>query len=782
MPGINYSQFFFRINNELNYSYSGSPPPFEDFLKFSDSTAQVENKKKFYDTLGPDWNFGKELLRAVDSEVRVLLVACCNFLGLTFNFQQKIKLLPLNVDKRGWIHPFEKKLTSISGFTYNLCSRFFLTNANIFGVNYQTTGKSTNSSKSEMEFCFYKTTFEPEKKWVHLYNNPEGQKAFGKYKVDLYSPVDQKVVEFYGCVTHLHLPPECLYKGNENMTLSSTNPFGVPLANLQIQDQARNQKLLTDYSSEVKEIEVQYECHWRAQRDSEIMQLLRIMNPQLKFRPLNRLNPRSTVRGGLTEIYCLRWQKEFHQDEIFYYSDVQGLYSFAAMDRPLPKGKYEIFISENFANEIVFHQDGFHYFKDKKLVCGAAQVTIKPPSHLKKPFLQFRVLDTFNFLSLCRLCILKKQKYCKHRDNRYFTSCWLFSDLRKAVSLGYVIDLWHEIYYFGESSDFLSTYSKLWYAEKIQNSGFPANVITEREKLSYCEEINQSLDLPEEFKIRPSSIEQNPAKRQLAKSCLNNLYGKFSQQSPTIKREFVTSQDRLEEILSNYKVLNITNLSEYTLHIEYETIASTQVSKSNLFVGAQINAYGREIIYDHMMAIERAGGKVFSVDVDGLFYSLPKNAPHPLKFSNKCGDFKNMLNEGEEILAFYALGVKNYCIVYQTPDGQIKSTIKVKGLCLTSFCTKDKLTPSHYQEFISSHFENNLKQILIPQSKFCIDPATQKSVRKFQNFTFANELYLKRFIPENEKNVQPSSIIETLPFGFKKKSKARPSLPRSEIA
>lgn len=740
-----------------------------------DSPEKLEKKKLFYETLSTPWHFQKELQSAVESQVKVLTVACCNFLKVAFEFQQKIKSFS-NVVYRGWIHPFDRKISSISGFTYNLCSFYFLGNENIHGVNNPTSGKSTNSSRSEMEFCFFKSTLEPEKNWQHLYNRADGQKSFGKYKVDLYSPVEKKVIEFHGCVTHFHLPPDCVYKENLNKTPSSLNPFGVPYSNLKIQDEARKTHLLSKYSDDILEFEIQHECLWREQKKTEFFKSINFVFQDLKLRPINRLNPRSTVRGGISEVYCLRWQKEFHPDETFYYSDVQGLYSYAAITKPLPKGKYEIFIGDNLTNEIEF-RDGFHFFGAKKLICGAAQVTVRPPENLEKPFLQFRIFDTFNFLGLCRLCILRKQKNCQHRENRYFTSNWLFSDLRKAVLLGYRIDHWHEIYYFAETSNFLSLYSSLWYAEKIQSSGFPSEIKTDEEKLQYCHDINHSLQLPEDFYLKPESIEKNPARRQLAKSCLNNLYGKFSQQTPSIKREFVTSQIRLEEILAQYNVTNLTNLSEKMLHVEYETQASTQVSKSNLFVGAQINAYGREIIYEHMQSIEQVGGKVFSVDVDGLFYSLPNHVPHPLRFSNQCGDFKNMLPEGHEAVAFYAMGVKNYCLVYKNPQGTIESTIKVKGLSLTSHCVNEKITPEIYQKFIASHFQEQTQAILIPQSKFCIDENTRTNIKKYQQFTFSNELYLKRFIPKNtnsnSKQIDEASIIETLPFGFKKKLKVQ---------
>ncbi|EPS63716.1 hypothetical protein M569_11068 [Genlisea aurea] len=301
---------------------------------------------------------------------------------------------------------------------------YFPESVNLHGVNNPNSGKSTNSSRSEMEFCYYKSFYEPEAQWQHLYNSPEGQ------------------------------------------------------------DQRRRENLENNYKEFVSSFEVTYECEWKEtkSKNEHLYDAFKVIYPELKVRPLSRLTPRTTVRGGLSEVYCLR---------------------------------------------------------------------------------------------------------------------------------------------------------RLWYSEKIASSGFPSEVQTESEKEAYCRDINDSLKLPEVFLLKPDNIVKNDARRQLAKSCLNNLYGKFSQQSSSTKREFVTSRLRMEEIFAQYRVINFSNVSDTMMAVEYETINSTQFSKSNLFVGAQINAYGREIIYEHMEAIEKAGGTVFSVDVDGLFYSLPNGVVNPLKFSNK---------------------------------------------------------------------------------------------------------------------------------------------------
>jgi len=166
------------------------------------------------------------------------------------------------------------------------------------------------------------------------------------------------------------------------------------------------------------------------------------------------------------------------------------------------------------------------------------------------------------------------------------------------------------------------------------------------------------------------------------------------------------------------------------------------------------------------MEIERSGGTVYSVDVDGLSYSKKKNQQDPLTFSNNCGDFKNVIGAQNEIISFYCLGTRNYSILYKTNLNEFKSYIKIKGLSLTSHCISNLISPTTYNNFIKKHFEDSVEKIIIPQERFCIDTNTKVFTKKFQTFSFQNDLFIKRYVADNEKDFR----IPTFPFGFKNAS------------
>ena len=67
---------------------------------------------------------------------------------------------------------------------------------------------------------------------------------------------------------------------------------------------------------------------------------------------------------------------------------------------------------------------------------------------------------------------------------------------------------------------------------KIENT----QVYTQEE----CDEINKShKELGFDFEIKPENTKKNPGLRQLAKICLNSLWGKFGQRSTLNNYDFL---------------------------------------------------------------------------------------------------------------------------------------------------------------------------------------------------------------------------------------------------
>ena len=444
----------------------------------------------------------------------------------------------------------------------------------------------------------------------------------------------------------------------------------------------------------------------------------------------------------------------------FFFSDINSLYTKAAIDYQYPIGKYKIEIGSDLERNIEVHQNEI-FFKGKKIICGSAHVRILPPQNLKFPFLQYRVNDLHVFLSLCKKCALTKTKKCNHDQSlRAFESCWLISDLNKALSLGYEIIKWFELHHYEKTDFILKYYSKILYALKLQNSGFPPGVNTYDQKVQYCQNINEAMQFSDEFKLDLNNVCLNEGQKNFFKSMLNNFYGKFSQNSNYTQTNFVNSHNQLMNLFQNNDVVGIYNINEFNLQVEFRPTKIPTNKQSCIYVGGQITSYARIIVYDYIMDLVNQGARIYSVINDAIFYSLPENVLDPLPFSNVCGHFKPVVDPSKTIISYFSLGNCNYSFLTQNNDGSLEQTIKVKGLTLSNFSNKNSITTDMFENFIDEHFSQNMRNILVKQQKIRVDKETKQFQLKFQNFTFDNDPHLKRFIP----NI--NLTIETYPYGF----------------
>jgi len=400
-------------------------------------------------------------------------------------------------------------------------------------------------------------------------------------------------------------------------------------------------------------------------------------------------------------------------------------------------------------------------FKGQILLLGAAHVRILPPQNLQFPFLQYRVDDLHCFLTLCKQCAITRSEKCSHNSTlRAMDSCWLISDLNKALELGYEILSWFELHYYEKSEFILKDYSKILFALKLQNSGFPSDLISDEQKLQYCKEINETMQFSNDFCLTLNNVCDNSAQKQLFKSMLNNFYGKFSQNSNYTQTIFINSHHQLMNLFKTNEVVSLFNVNEFNLQVEFRPLKISPNKLSCIYIGAQITSYARCIVYDYMMSLLNAGGKIYSVINDAIFYSLPKNVKDPLPFNNLCGSFKPVVPPSKKIIAYFALGNCNYSFLTQNPDGLLEQTLKVKGLTLTNLSNQNKVTIEMFENFIDEHFADNVKKIVIEQKKIKVDKEDKSFQMRFQNFTFDNDPHIKRFVPI------VNSRIKTYPYGF----------------
>ena len=768
------SYFPEHFNCEENYNYFGEYPDVKDYILFTDSKMDKDMKEQYYKDNNLQFqmfHFKNELILYLTSQCRTFTFACLKFLKETIDFQVQLQA-HLNISSQKLIHPFGPKSSSISAFSYNQFAFFFLQDYNLFATKFDYTGGCRNVSSLEYEFaCCYEYLFK-ELDYKHAFNCANGQKSFGVIKADLYSPINKIVYNFHGCAYHYCDSCDVLSKAKKNSNGEPINHLKIPYSTLKLRDEKIKEMLLGKFGHQVKEYKVMKECEWKKQKkDEPFWDCFNSDSNFIKNRPKHRLIPRICIRSGFLETYILRWLQTDFPNESFYHSDCNGLYPHICLTNDFPVGKYEVLLTNDLVDKITFDL-GQHFYNGQPLSGSAAHVRILAPTNLKKPFLSFRSTKEHNFMSLCRSCIEKNLDdidkpvtKCLHRVDhaRYFESCWMITELDKAVSLGYIILEWFEIHFFSQKAPLLKNYVSILSALKLQNTGCDPN-LTFEEKQLYCDKINQRLDVPENFKITPNNICENLGKKQFYKSMLNNYLGKFIQNTQHSSFKFVQTQYELEQYCFNVKneIVGIYPFSEDLIQVEFKPSCFNikPSKKANLYIGAEIIAKARVHIYNCIEILEAANARIFFVDTDGIGYSLDNATQNPLIFTNCTGDFKAVQTN---IQSFHALGNRNYTIGYLDSSNILKYDYKVKGVTLTSQHVSNCMTPNLYQNFLDKHFMREFDQIYLPQVKRKVDNTNKKSTLSMHTIKFTNNLFVKRYIkPDLE--VQ---TYETFPYGFK---------------
>ncbi len=731
---------------------------FEELL---DTKKRTLEKKSFVETNeGTVWNFKAELKKSSAFKTGVLAKSCLIFLRDSIDLQAKL-LETLEIENEYVLHPFTRNVTTLPAFSYKLFSNFYLNRETIYAVMHESTSNMKTVSRGEFELAMFREFKHPDRNYEHAFSSPSGQKIFSQYSVDLYSPVTKTVTQYQGCEVHCHLPPECSKAARANLQFETAKSlYGKPAAQVETENKKFASQLLDNFPEEVKTIESVFECHWNKFKKTNNWKNFVATSGINLDRPLHRLVPRTAMRSGLLDVYNLRWLKCENIGETFKVADINGLYASVCMTKAFPVDKFTTLIGSELQKVKIQHNQLF--YNDLPLESGSIHCTVEAPQAELTPYLQYRVSDKFNYLALCKLCAKNNKQKCNHKSpkSKNFTSTWTILDINKALSENYKVKHIYEIHFFPETKFILQNFVQCLTSFRLQNSGGLDNLNSEEEKQSYCERHNSNMNLPACFALTRSNIKNNPSQKLFFKDMSNSLFGKFSQNSNVSKTEIVWSQHRLEELVSQFNVLEIYNLSETSVLVEYEAISSQPNLKSNVYIGADINAHARIIIFDYIRLLQSVGICVYAVDTDCLFYSVPKNVKDPLKFSDSIGDFKSVIPKNCEVLSYHSLGCRNYSILYKDCEAKLHTITKVKGLSLTSSHMSQLIDHQTYERYIEKHFQSEYQSLVVPQIRNIASKPSFNVTPKLRTFEFKNDLFLKRYVKKHDLD------YKTYPYGF----------------
>jgi len=362
--------------------------------------------------------------------------------------------------------------------------------------------------------------------------------------------------------------------------------------------------LLTYFPCEIKNHISMYACQWHKYKldHAAEMESFWTSSGLPRKRPLGRLIPRATLRGGFIELYRLKFTVEENPNWKICFADVNSLYSKIAIANKFPIGEYKILLPKDNLEKHITYCDGEFFYKQESMKCDAAHVMILAPTNLRRPYLSYRVNDEHNFLSLCRLCAVNKiAKHCPHKaeSSRAFTSCYMVADLAMAVSLGYKILNWFEVHHYEKSDFILRDFVQILGHQKLKYSNILSEV-PESDQTTFCDNINQQMGFQDNNCLRPEIVNNNLSQKQLYKDMMNSFFGRFALHTNFTKHYFCRNMREIEILASkqNSELVDIFSVTDNVCQIE--VASSSKVSPSQqgcLYITSLINALARKFIY-----------------------------------------------------------------------------------------------------------------------------------------------------------------------------------------
>lgn len=747
-------KIFFPTN--IHYEYWAMIDRLEEsmLLNFSDSNELIEKKKTYYESVNvQEWSFEVKLIEFVDYKLMIFALSLCRFIRSCFDLQ---KILSKTINETNVIHPFQENIYSYPSFIYAVCNLFYLRHEELYAVMNEYGCPMRKSSKLEYEWASFLEFEYPEKQYRHNFNHPLGQIYFKECIPDLYSEITKEAIFINGCYIHGHL--NCLENSNANPT--SLNFLKKTYEELNNEFDLKIKKLKENNLSSIKTVKVLWECEFKfIIKETEAYK--RFKAHVFKEHPLLRLRPRDAVRGGFINSYALKWNKALHPNERFFCLDINGLYSYCAINFSYVIGKYEIIIGETLKHIQILSNK--LYYKNQKMY-GVIFLTILPPNNLKFPFLPTKLSNGKTVLTLCLKCSeLQMKKSCKHSESeRSFTSTYTINEIEFALNLGYKIVNIFECHFYKRQKKVLNTFVKHLNVLKIQNSNCLVNKTPDEQEL-YCTFLNDAMSLDFPLSLSPDNIKYNPQNHKLYKLAANALFGKIQQRSNHPKSIYASSQTELEELFFEHNT-NIDNIVCHNdliceLLVKPDELKLSPNRNANCYIGAQITSFARQVIYEHIQTLEKQNAQIFYVDTDAIYFSLPLSSTNPLMISDAVGHFKNVIQG--EILSFYCLGSKNYILSYCDNSNFIKFYSKVKGLSLKSNILQSEIQAELYASYIESFVasQKRVKSFNQIHTKKSSSNKSKFHLNSLELRTLCNNINTERILVNND-------IYSSLPYGY----------------
>ncbi|PIC12200.1 hypothetical protein B9Z55_028556 [Caenorhabditis nigoni] len=483
------------------------------------------------------------------------------------------------------------------------------------------------------------------------------------YSVDGYNKDTNEVFEVHGCLWHGC--PKC------NTIPEKKTPQTNGLTIKELYDRTKRRE--KDIEDAGYKLIVAWECEIRAEleKDAEMR----------KFFELNkytrRLLPRDALYGGRTQAF--RSITEAENDIRLDYYDFVSMYPYLnAGGTAYPRGNPQVIV------------DNLPDPNQPLTKRGIVFCDVLPEPSAPMGLLPQKIHKKLMFV-LCRTCAEKQRGPCTHRkvSQRFITGAWPTDELQKAISSGYKVLKYHEIWHWPDSQwvteGFFTDYIKPLLTLKHQSSGWPKENMSDKEKKEYVDWILEK----DGVQLDPSKIQKNKAMRSLTKIFLNAAWGKFAQNP--LKSETILIQKSDARTLTNFfndskfEPISMVPFGEDKLWISRkpkdEALRTTPFT--NLAIAAITTSSARLRLTE---AIERVGvDNMIYCDTDSLIFKRHKDEdPLGDLKGQQLGYLVNEIPKGSELVEVVTMAPKVYGLKVKNSDGTFTECVKAKGMTMTS--------------------------------------------------------------------------------------------------
>ena len=330
---------------------------------------------------------------------------------------------------------------------------------------------------------------------------------------------------------------------------------------------------------------------------------------------------------------------------------------------------------------------------------------------------------------------------------------WNSEELKLAVQNGYeILELYEVIHFENKSSELFADYIRVFFKIKAECS-FEGK--TEEDKDAFISDLNSGR-FP--VLLDREKLNYNAGMRQVAKLCLNTLWGKFGQRDNMLQTVIVKNDiDMFNRIIFDDKleVSTINFLNDKTAEIKFRFITECveQSKNTNIAIASFTTAHARRWLYRAMGDV--GYDNVIYCDTDSIIYYHPTNN-NPIKTDSKLGGMTDELG-GDYIQEIIALAPKTYSYIKSSG----KQVLKAKGFSLNASTIGQGVNFGTFKNIVtavSNQDEPEVKNIEFA-SKIRLNASDKKiysrnEVKKFQ-YTFNKRIVDYDNSSENRLTTKP---------------------------